>query len=240
MHDEATLWQRWHEGRDEEARALLLARHLPYARVLAAQCFAGRRHEGVEFEEYLQFAQVALIESLERYDPALGTQFRTFAHRRIAGAIFSGLEGLSERQQQVTMQKRLKASRTAAADAATAVADRPASSLWRHLAELEPGLALAGLLEGAMIQTEDNVELADTAFETAALKQCRHRLQLCLRHLTERESQVIRGHYLHASSFDELAKTLGISNARVTQLHQRGLLRLRMLMARADFEEAQW
>lgn len=239
-HEEQALWRRWLEARDEQARAGLMALHMPYARVLAAKCYAARLHDGVEFEEYLQFANVALIETLERYDPSRGAQFRTFAHRRICGAILSGLELLSERQQQISVQQRLRAERLKLAAGTVEPAGAPADALFRYLAEVGLGLALATLLDGAMIQNEAMAHAEDRAFDSTELKQLSYRLQHCLQRLTQRERDVIKGHYLHAMSFEELARMLGISNSRVSQLHQQGLHRLRKLLASRDLCDLAW
>src|SRR5207247_5117094 len=97
--EEAALWRQLRATSDAQAREKLLALHLPYARTLAATFYARRFHDEIEFGDYLQFASVGLLEALDRYDPGRGVQFRTFAARRMQGAILNGLEKLTEKQQ---------------------------------------------------------------------------------------------------------------------------------------------
>ena len=100
-NQESALWKRLRDGADTGARDALLAMHMPYAKVVAASYYSRRFHDEIEFGDYLQYASVGLLEAMDRYDPARGVQFRTFAARRMHGAILNGLERLTEKQQQI-------------------------------------------------------------------------------------------------------------------------------------------
>src|SRR5262245_21524787 len=89
---ELALWRRLRGSRDADARDGLLALHMPYARIVAATYYSRRYNDEVEFGDYLQYASIGLLEALERFDPERGAQFRTFAARRMHGAILNGLE----------------------------------------------------------------------------------------------------------------------------------------------------
>src|SRR3954470_6491881 len=108
---ESALWQRLRDSGDALARSQLLDMHLPYARVVAAIYYSRRHHNEIEFGDYLQYASVGMLEALERYDPSRGVQFRTFAARRMHGAILNGLERLTEKQQQIAARQRLRGER---------------------------------------------------------------------------------------------------------------------------------
>ena len=108
---ESDLWRRYKADGDAAARAALLACHLPYARVVAAMTYARRYNDEVEFGDYLQFASIGLLEAFERYDPSRGVQFRTFASRRMHGAILNGIEGLTEKLQQIAARQRIRRER---------------------------------------------------------------------------------------------------------------------------------
>jgi RNA polymerase sigma factor for flagellar operon FliA len=237
---ELLLWRRWRCDGDEKARQALLQTHLPFARIMAGKLYAGRIHDAFEFEEYLQMATVALIESIDRYDPARGAQFRTFAHYRIHGAILTGLERMSERQQQISLQKRLKADRLSLATEATAPTKGNADQLFLYLAEVGIGLALGAIL-GDNDQGESEEEWApDQSYDRVELKQFASRLRHLMDQLTERERQVIRGHYLQSMTFEEVASQLGISKARVSQLHYQGLQRMRKQLTSSEQCNVAW
>jgi RNA polymerase sigma-B factor len=75
------LFARWREDRDDSAREELVRRFLPLARTLARRY--GRSSE--PFEDLLQVASLGLLKALERFDPARGHAFQSFAVPTILG-----------------------------------------------------------------------------------------------------------------------------------------------------------
>lgn len=238
MTEEGALWHKLRVENDERTRHALLERHLPFARIMAAKLYANRTHDEFEFNEYLQLANVALIESIDRYDPARGAQFRTFAYYRIHGAVLNGLVHLSEKQEQISLQQRLKKDRLSLARERPQPADGSADQLLVHLSEVGIGLALGTILEGTAIFADDHAFAPDQGYRQVELKQFRQRLRSLLSQLTERETQVIQRHYLQGIPFEEIATSLGISKARVSQLHYQGLQRLHRLLASQSYDVA--
>lgn len=233
--EEAALWQRWRAGRDEAARDLLATKYLSYARALAAKCYSRRVHNEFEFDEYFHFAVVGMMEALDRYDPDRGALFKTYATTRINGAILNGLNGLSERQQQIGLQHRLARERVESLKADEAGRDA-GQVLLQQLGDIGVGVALGFLLEGTgmLMGAEDG--LPDNAYSHIELRQLRDRLWQMVEQLTEREAQVIRRHYLQQQPFDEIATALSLTRGRISQLHRQGLERMRKLLdaARCD------
>jgi RNA polymerase sigma factor FliA len=252
---ETALWRAWIQGRDAAARERLLERHLPYARVVAATYYARRTHEEIEFEEYLQLARVGLLESFDRYDPALGAQFKTFAARRMQGAILSGLERLTEKNQQIAVRReaqrdRLQAAKNAASEklsenlirhegmAGPAGGKKSEQLLFSYLAEVGIGLALGVMLEGTGMIEPEEVDGAATAasaevtyFQKSEIQRLRDSLRTLVARLSEQERTVIRCHYLQDISFDEIGRMLGVKRSRVSQIHQQALKNLRQGLA---------
>ncbi len=233
---ESALWQRLRDGGDARAREDLLALHLPYAKVVAATYYARRYHDEIEFGDYLQYASLGLLEALDRYDPARGVQFRTFAARRMHGAILNGLERLTEKQQQIAARQRLRAERvqdlkSLAQEGSSGAPGPPdADRLLRYVSDVGIGLALCWMLEGTGMV--ENVEAATAApfYQGAALRQARERLLHAVDGLSPQERTVIRNHYLQEMPFDEIAARLQLTKGRISQIHKQALQRLRALV----------
>jgi RNA polymerase sigma factor FliA len=232
---EAGLWERLRRKQDEHARAELLALHMPYARTIAAVLYGRRMNEEIEFADYLQFACVGLIEALDRYDPLRGVQFRTFASRRMQGAVLSGLERCTEKQQQIAARQRLRAARghdvkAAALEGAPSSAAQHPAELLRFISEVGIGLAVCWMLEGSGLVENAAQSESIPFYRPAAVKQLRTRLLHAIDSLPEQERSVLRSHYLQQISFDEVARTLQLTKGRISQIHKQALARLRQVL----------
>jgi RNA polymerase sigma factor for flagellar operon FliA len=230
LPDEDALWQRWIGTRDHGARDTIARHYHAYARAIAAQLYGRRTSDEFEFDEYLQFATVGMMESLDRFDPAHGVLFKTFATRRITGAVLSGLESLSERQEQLVLRRRVAEERTASLADDRLPEDDPEAIL-RELAGIGVGLALGYMLDGTGMMEGSEATLPDNTYTRTELRQFQQRLAQVMKRLTPRERDVIKLHYFQAQGFDQVAEQLALSKGRISQLHKQALGRLRDLIA---------
>ena len=237
--EETALWRRLREKADEGARAALLRMHLPYARVVAAHFYGRRFNDDIEFGDFLQYASIGMIEAMDRFDPLRGVQFRTFAARRMQGAILNGLERLTEKHQQIAARQRLRNERMqdvksmAGGDVG---APQEPEQLLRFVSEVGIGLALCWMLEGTgMVEMEGSAQ-EQPFYRSVALRQLRARLLHAVENLPVQQKAVIRGHYLQGIPFDHIADTLHLTKGRISQIHTQALLHLRAAVR----DDADW
>jgi RNA polymerase sigma-B factor len=79
----AALFRRYRAIRDPALRDEIVTRHLPLARSIAMSFDTSR----VSSDDLMQVASIGLIKAVERFDPAFGTAFSTFAVPTIRGEI---------------------------------------------------------------------------------------------------------------------------------------------------------
>jgi RNA polymerase sigma factor FliA len=229
---EKLLWQRYMPARDPLVREDLIVLYLPYAKTVAAGLYRQHVHHDVEFQEYVQWSTLGLIEALDRYDPLRGAQFRTYAHLRMLGAIRNGLAHSSERQEQISLRRRLVNERLDAArrDKALDPAEAAPQQLLSEMAEIGSLMILGFMLDGTGMVQDRDAALPDDCYQSRAFKDEQTRLSTLVAQLTPREQSVIRLHYLQGLTYDYIAQSLGITKGRVAQLHEQALQRLRRLM----------
>lgn len=240
------LWLSFRDHGDAAAREALVLHYAPLARIMAAMTFARRTHGDVEFDDYLQLARVGLIEAVDRFDPGKGVLFRTFAAKRIRGAVLDGLVRFSEKHQQIAAGVRLREERVeslrgggmdGAGPSGAPTAASTTEIRLRELAELGLGLALGILLEDTgMLDTEawggtgraPSPEIS--YFKRSESEQLQRLLAGHLGALSGQQQQVIRAHYLQEIAFTDIADRMGLTRGRISQIHRQALTRLRELL----------
>jgi RNA polymerase sigma factor for flagellar operon FliA len=218
--EEARLWSAWRRHGDAMARARLIELHIDFARIVAARLYARRFSDEVEFDEYLQMARVALIESVDRYEAGGEATFRTFASHRVHGAVLSGLEAMTERARQVALKRRTERERLESLREDQAAAD---GDTFSDLASLAVGLAIGFMLEDVGAYREDEAAYPDNAYSALALRQVQRRLSDRVDKLPEREAHIVRRHYFLHVPFEQIAVELKLTKGRVSQLHKRAI-----------------
>jgi RNA polymerase sigma factor FliA len=84
------LWTGYFENRSIENRNRLVVFYAPLVKIVASR-FATRLRSFQSVKELCSFGQFGLIDAIERFDPAGGFQFATYATTRIQGSIIDEL-----------------------------------------------------------------------------------------------------------------------------------------------------
>jgi RNA polymerase sigma factor FliA len=222
--DVAGLWQALRELGDPSAREQLIIRYGDFARMIAAKLYGTRRDDTVPFKDYLQYAQVGLIEALDRFDASLGASFESYSSHRIRGSILNGLSRQTELRAQRVYWREVMAERRESMQGSAEVAS---DATLEDFARLAMGLAI-----GLMLDDPDAPECADDSVESnpyagTELSQMRERVRTLVEQLPARERDILRRHYYDQREFQEIAADLRVTKGRVSQLHARALQRVR-------------
>jgi RNA polymerase sigma factor for flagellar operon FliA len=221
--EELVLW-RARDTDESEARAQLAHLYQPFARSIAAKLYQTRIDEQVPFDEYLQYANLGLLEALNRFDCERGLIFTTFATYRIKGSILNGLEKATEYRSQLAYLRQERKERIA-----QLINDDTETDSFDQMVDLTIKMALGFLLEDSNLAA--GVSSSDLTENDQALVQLKHNLAAAIEGLPARERLIIQCHYYHQMKFDDLAQQMSITKGRVSQLHKRALALVREALA---------
>jgi len=230
VSEEFILWMQYRDHGNDEARAKLIDQYLPLAKIIAAKLYAKQINDEIAFEDYHQIARIGLIEAIERFDYQVGVKFRTFADHRIRGAILNGLELQTEKQQQLSMIKRLRHEQLESCKQLLNEESGAESSkdLFKHLAEISIALAIGWMLEdtGMAEQSDDAIHDNISIYKGIELQQLQYHLRSQIDKLNSQERQFIRYHYFQGFSMGEIAEIFKVSRGRISQINRTSLMKL--------------
>jgi RNA polymerase sigma factor FliA len=227
MSGEAQRWREFIETRAAPAREALFVHYFAYARALAAQLYAGRHRDDVDFKDFCQLALIGLIEAIDRYEPDRGSSFETFCTPRIRGCVLDGVKKLTDAQEQISFMRRMRRERVASLAQETVSGEQ--ASTFPALAELTAGLAIGYMLDdtGMLADIEDRASPLASPWQGIAWRQTKERLVAAVNGMPDRDRKIITYHYFNGLRFDQIADLLGVTRARISQLHRAALLQLR-------------
>jgi len=240
---ERVLWARCAAG-DRRSRAELIERWLPLARSVA------RRYERAEepFDDLVQVASLALVKAIDRYDPALGNAFSSYAVPTITGELKRHFRDRSwavrppRGLQELTLRVERAATRlTAHLDRAPTVHELAAATGNSDEKILEAlharggrdALSLQASIGGAGEQAElqDVLGADDGGYAQAEMHAF---LDALMTGLPQRTREILRLRFEEDLTQQEIADLFGVSQMQISRIIRQAISHLRTI---ADHRE---
>jgi RNA polymerase sigma factor for flagellar operon FliA len=196
----------------------------------------------IDFEDLVAYGSKGLVEAAERFDPAQGVAFTTFAYYRIRGAMFDGLRTMGwysrsdyaryraeERANELlrAQAEREGAERVAAraAGAAPAKPDDTAAAL-AAIGEMLAKITTVHItsLEAASAVVDERLPGADVQLDTGRMGT---RVRGAIQTLPERERRLMELYYFADKNLEEAGAELGLSKSWACRIHARAIDMLR-------------
>jgi RNA polymerase sigma factor for flagellar operon FliA len=215
---------------------------LPIARKVASRLPAH-----LALEDLIQEGVAGLLEALDRFDPSQGIDLKTFASRRIRGAIIDALRrddlasrGVRQRARALqetenTLQHKLN--REPSRDEVASEMGWTRSELSRRTDEVARAsvtsiFSAASKREGReqmLLETlsdgrHDTAQEAERSMQIQSMKKA-------LADLKDREQILLSLYYKEGLTTREIGDILGVSEARISQIHRRALKHLAQAMS---------
>lgn len=214
-------------------RDRLIAEHLEIAKRIALR-MARRCPDWISRDDLVAAGLLGLTEAAERYDGSRNEPFLVFAEKRIRGAVLDELRRGDIMPRRVRQLARKIGATIAELERKhcgppddEAIAAALGVSVQEYRENLEQ---LIHVTVGALETTDD--ALLPTGTDDSPERQSAHleamrRIRAALTHLEQRDILILTLYYNEELTYTEIAAVLGVSTARICQLHARAILRLR-------------
>ena len=227
------LFEQYRTDKSEELRNEIVNRTLYIAEIMAKK-MAGR---GVEFDDLLQVASMALIGAVERFDPTKGLKFSTFATPCILGELKNYFRDKS---------RLIRVGRKSSTILQTV--KRSISSLTGQLhraptaeeISLDTGLTLEEVIEAMeynvnMVSLDAKLDDSETPLYEVIpdtkndfeVFEDRETLRLAIKTLSQEEQQLLRQRFFENKSQSEIAAKLHVSQMYVSRMERKILQKLK-------------
>ncbi|MGQ0744266.1 MAG: FliA/WhiG family RNA polymerase sigma factor [Acidimicrobiales bacterium] len=241
------FWSDYKSNGGIEARNRLVLHYASLVKFVAGRLASGLPNT-IEQSDLVSYGMFGLINAIDRFDPAMGNKFETYAVTRIRGAILDELRALdwvprSLRAKSRTVQRayadlEAELGRTPTeAEVAKELglseeelADVFAQISFFGLVALEETLSGAGDDEGTVTVGDT---LADPDAEPGGAmeeEEGRKILAAAISRLGEREKLVLTLYYYENLTLADIGSVLGVTESRVCQIHSRAVIQLRAKM----------
>lgn len=239
------LWAEFKASASPAARERLILHYAPLVKYVASRVATGLP-ASVEQADLVSYGMFGLIDALEKFEPARGNKFETYAIPRIKGAIIDELRAMDWVPRSVRFKAR--EIEKAYADLESILKRAPserelADRLGVSLPELHDVInqisfvSVLALDELLSVGTDrgEQVSLLDTLADrsvdpTTGLEgqETRGLLAAAINSLSEREKIVVTLYYFEGLTLAEIGDILGVTESRVCQIHTKAVGQLRL------------
>jgi RNA polymerase sigma factor FliA len=252
VSDPADLLNRFLASRDPALREEMVLKYVALVHYVLGR-LGFNQDLGRDYEDLVSQGLIGLIEAVDRFNPNLGAQFRTYAAVRIRGKVLDYLRTLdwlsrTERQRSRSVQKAISALWLKLQREPT---DQEIGEyLSMDIDQVQKGLVDSSRVIVSLDTSSDSEEDEDqTLHEVIADEQQQNPSEIqakeeTLQHMVEaiqdldqREQLVLSLYYHEKLTFKEIGHVLEITESRVCQLHARAIATLRALMKGRDEPE---
>jgi RNA polymerase sigma factor for flagellar operon FliA len=234
--DLAQIWHEFRQTHDPALRNRLVLQYAPLVKYVAGR-LRTRMPDSVEQDDLVSDGVLGLMDAIERFEPARGLSFQTFAVPRIRGAIIDGMRSMDFVPRSVRDKLR--------------VVHRAQVSLEQKLGRTpedtevasEIGIPVQQLRDLSRQANSNHANLDDFDLADELSQAADHRveqgdvnasLMRVVDDLAERDQVIIALYYFEGLTLAEIGQVLGVTESRVSQVHRRATTTLRGKLLELD------
>lgn len=231
------IWREYRATGEAGLRNRLVLQYAPLVKYVAGR-LRTRMPESVDTDDLVSDGVLGLMDAIERFEPARGLSFQTFAVPRIRGAIIDGMRSMDFVPRSVRDKLR--------------VVQRARATLEERLGRVpddaevarEAGIPLAQLRDLAQQASSNHANLDDFDLVDELSSAADHHIEQgdvnaslmrVVDQLGERDQIVIALYYFEGLTLAEIGRVLGVTESRISQVHRRATTVLREKLMALDY-----
>ena len=217
-------------------RNRLVLQYAPLVKYVAGR-LRTRMPDSVDPDDLVSDGVLGLMDAIERFEPARGLSFQTFAVPRIRGAIIDGMRSMdfvprSVRDKLRTVQR-----------AQVTLEERIGRAPEDHEVAREVGIPVQQLRDLTRQANSNHANLDDFDLADELSSAADHQveqgdvnasLMRVVDQLGERDQVIIALYYFEGLTLAEIGQVLGVTESRVSQVHRRATTTLREKLVALD------
>jgi RNA polymerase sigma factor for flagellar operon FliA len=230
------IWREFRATGEASLRNRLVLQYAPLVKYVAGR-LRTRMPESVDPDDLVSDGVLGLMDAIERFEPARGLSFQTFAVPRIRGAIIDGMRSMdfvprsvrdklrTVQRAQVTLEERLgRVPEDAEVAREIGIPLQQLRDLSRQGNSNHANLDDFDLADELSQATDHQVEQGDVNAS----------LMRVVDQLGERDQVIIALYYFEGLTLAEIGVVLGVTESRVSQVHRRATTTLREKLLALD------
>lgn len=222
-------------------REALFYQYYPMVKSIARK-WASRMPPSVEIDDLIAIGCIGLMNAIERYEPARAESFSAYVRMRIQGEILDDLRSedvvprtVREMSARITRATHEIMASTGQAPSSSEIAEHLGVSL-KRFREIRYSLARGSIISlDGMGAREDGRGVHDILEDVSAVDACnalerqefQGQVQEAISQLRPRYKDVIHLYYVEEMTMKEIGEILGVSEARICQIHKSAVSALR-------------
>lgn len=239
------LWEEYSKSKTPELREKLILEYAPLVKLVAGRLSMYLGYN-VEYDDLVGYGIFGLIDAIDKFDAMKMVKFETYASLRIRGAILDQIRKMdwiprTIRQKQKKIDAAIKEielqqGRPATDEEIAAVLGISDEEYldWQSQMKITNVVSLNEFMEqGSEVPPEQNrnshFDSPEEVMEKSELKKI---LTQTLELLTEKEKKVILLYYYEELTLKEISSILEVSESRISQLHTKGLQKMKDRLGR--------
>ncbi len=241
--DKDKLWEEYSKKKSPDIREKLIIEYAPLVKLVAGRLSMYLGHN-VEYDDLVGYGVFGLIDAIDKFDMDKNVKFETYASLRIRGAILDQIRKMdwiprTVRQKQKKIddaikQIEMRTGKTANDEELAVELGISEDELcnWQSQLKVTNVVSLNEFEENGpepVMDATHNSHFAQPE-DVVSQSELKEMLISALDLLTEKERRVIELYYYEEMTLKEISQILEVSESRVSQLHTKGLVKMRKKM----------